>query len=303
MAGAMGARRVNYYQHHLGDYAAATVHLSWDEDAAYRRLIAAYYHQEAPIPADLKAACRLVRAATPSQREAVKTVLSEFFELGNDGWRQKRCDAEIARANDKQNKAKRSASARWSNRVPHSEGNANALHEPKPDAMRTHSEGNAPNTQYPIPNTKTGTGGGDSSVVAPGETDPRPPSEADDPPPTPSLAGRACLACRGANVHDVNPAHPDLLRLLSAGVTPEEIGATAAECSGKGKARFAYVLATVERRRSEAAHAPQVAAARPVTVPSTDRQAEAFMAAMDERSATATRPPAALLALAERIGR
>lgn len=103
-----------------------------------------------------------------------------------------------------------------------------------------------------------------STTAAPGATDP--PAQPDDPepPPAPSLAGRACLACRGANVHDVNPSHPDLLRLLAAGVTPEEIGATAAECAGKGKARFAYVLATVERRRSEAAARPVAPAAGPV---------------------------------------
>lgn len=71
------------------------------------------------------------------------------------------------------------------------------------------------------------------------------------------------MACRAANVHDVNPSHPDLLRLLSAGVTPDEIGGTAAECAARGKGRFAYVLATVERRRAEAAAAPAVAASMP----------------------------------------
>lgn len=98
-------------------------------------------------------------------------------------------------------------------------------------------------------------------TVAPGrQLPPDPPGDADPEPPAPSLAGRACLACRGANVHDVNTAHPDLLRLLAAGVTPEEIGATAAECAAKGKARFAYVLATVERRRAESAARPAAAA-------------------------------------------
>jgi uncharacterized protein YdaU (DUF1376 family) len=138
---------LNYYEHHLGDYAAATAHLSWDEDMAYQRLIRAYYHHERPIPVDLKAACRLVRAETKVQRQAVETVLREFFDLGPEGWRQKRCDAEIERYRDKQAKAARSANARWAAKQTQSDGNANA----STDAMRTHSEGNAlqtPDTRH-----------------------------------------------------------------------------------------------------------------------------------------------------------
>lgn len=89
---------MNFYKHHLGDYAAATAHLSWDEDCAYRRLIDVYYKREAPIDADLKLACRLVRASTPSQKRAVESVLQEFFTLESDGWHQKRCDEEIEAA-------------------------------------------------------------------------------------------------------------------------------------------------------------------------------------------------------------
>lgn len=132
------------------------------------------------------------------------------------------------------------------------------------------------------------------AVDLPREEKARPPEKVEEPPPTPSLAGRACLACRGANIHDVNPAHPSLLRLLEAGVTPEEIGATAAECSANGKARFAYVLATVERRRTDAARAPPVAEARPATVPMGHNPADEFHAKMNERAATATKPPPGL---------
>jgi len=132
---------LNYIEFHLGDYAAATAHLSWDEDMAYMRLIRAYYHSESPIPSDLKQACRLARATTPAQRQAVETVLSEFFDHRADGWHQKRCDAEIERATDKKEKAKRSASARWAAQPTESERTANA--------MRTHTEGNAPNLQTP----------------------------------------------------------------------------------------------------------------------------------------------------------
>lgn len=91
---------MNYYKHHLGDYAAATAHLTWDEDMAYTRLLRVYYQHERAIPADLKQACRLVRATRPVERVAVETVLREFFTLEPDGWHQKRADQEISAANE-----------------------------------------------------------------------------------------------------------------------------------------------------------------------------------------------------------
>jgi uncharacterized protein YdaU (DUF1376 family) len=130
---------LNYYEHHLGDWAAATGHLTWDEDMAYTRLLRAYYHAERAIPQGQQ--YRIARAATPAQRKAVDAVLAEFFILVDGNHHQKRADAEIARFQDKQRKAKASADARWSQ----SGRNANA----SPDAMRTHSEGNAPRHQTP----------------------------------------------------------------------------------------------------------------------------------------------------------
>jgi uncharacterized protein YdaU (DUF1376 family) len=126
---------MNYYEHHLGDYAQATAHLSFLEDAAYSRLIRKYYAQEKPLPADIPAVQRLVGARIKEEREAVEIVLREFFVLLDDGWHNRRCDEEIARYHDKQMKAKRSADARWSREPSQSDGNANA--------MRTHTEGNA----------------------------------------------------------------------------------------------------------------------------------------------------------------
>lgn len=89
-------RAVNYYEHHLRDYDAATAHLSWDEDLAYTRLIRWYYRKERPIPADVKEACRQVRAVSKPQRDAVHAVLQEFFELREDGWHKDTCDEAIA---------------------------------------------------------------------------------------------------------------------------------------------------------------------------------------------------------------
>lgn len=133
---------MNYYEHHLGDYMRDTAHLSLLEDGAYRRLIDAYYVRERALPADLKECCKLARAASKVERDAVVYVLGQFFELAEDGYRQKRCDEVIAKYTDKKTKASASANARWSQ----SERNANA----SKTHMRQECEVDAPNPQSPV---------------------------------------------------------------------------------------------------------------------------------------------------------
>jgi uncharacterized protein YdaU (DUF1376 family) len=81
---------INYYNRHLGDYAAAAGHLSALEHGIYNLLIDWYYANEQPIP-DSKAH-RIAR----SSREDTLPILEEFFQLDGDVWRQKRIDSEIA---------------------------------------------------------------------------------------------------------------------------------------------------------------------------------------------------------------
>ena len=91
---------------------SATRHLSWEEDAAFRRLLDTYYTTEKPLPVELRAVCRLVLATTESQREAVRIVLEEFFELMPSGWVNHRADAEIAEMQERQQIAKDKANKR-----------------------------------------------------------------------------------------------------------------------------------------------------------------------------------------------
>lgn len=81
---------------HIGDYAEATGHLTLTEDGAYFRMIRKYYALEGPLPTDVKEVQRLMICRTAGDREAVKRVLHEFFELGSDGWHNERCDEVIA---------------------------------------------------------------------------------------------------------------------------------------------------------------------------------------------------------------
>ena len=104
---------MNYYEHHIGDYAEATGHLTFIEDATYSRLIRKYYATEKPLPIDVKLVQRLINARSKEEKNSVVSVLNEFFTLTDDGWRQERCDHEIARFKNKQIKARRSAEGRW----------------------------------------------------------------------------------------------------------------------------------------------------------------------------------------------
>jgi uncharacterized protein YdaU (DUF1376 family) len=100
---------VNYYNHHIGDYARDTAHLSMLEDCAYRRMLDLYYAAERPLPLNRDGLYRLLRARTKEERKSVDTVLVEFFTEGETGWHNKRAELEIARAKEEgaENEAKR----------------------------------------------------------------------------------------------------------------------------------------------------------------------------------------------------
>ena len=82
-----------WYKFHLGDYITHTLHLSDAEDLAYRRLLDLYYMSEKPIPLDTDSVSRKIRL----DLDITESVLSEFFERTDEGYRNSRCDAEIAK--------------------------------------------------------------------------------------------------------------------------------------------------------------------------------------------------------------
>lgn len=127
---------MNYYEHHLGDYLRDTAHLTLIEDGAYRRLIDLYYTRKGPLPADPKNVCRLVRAHGDDEIQAVSSVLAEFFTLTDEGYRHKRCDAEIVAFNDKVSKKRAAANARWRGCDSNADAYAGALQmECSPDSI------------------------------------------------------------------------------------------------------------------------------------------------------------------------
>ena len=171
---------MNYYEHHIGDYAEATAHLTFIEDATYSRLIRKYYATEKPLPIEIKLVQRLINARSKEEKNAVVSILNEFFILTDDGWRQERCDHEIARFKDKQLKARRSAEGRWQSfpsDEPQSEITSNIGCVRNATAMRTHC---SPDTKHQSPVTNlhtpgTQNNGGEKEKISQG-----PPTIADD---------------------------------------------------------------------------------------------------------------------------
>jgi uncharacterized protein YdaU (DUF1376 family) len=82
---------MHYYQFNIGDYRAATAHLSNEEDLAYRRLLDMYYDTENQIPFDTQWVAKRLRLDC----EVVKSVLQDMFKLTESGWYHGRCETVI----------------------------------------------------------------------------------------------------------------------------------------------------------------------------------------------------------------
>lgn len=221
---------MHYVKLHLGDWALGTKGLSLLERGVYLEMLSICYAEESGLPDDLKKICKMIGAHTASEKNAVKEILSKFFQVANGLWINPRVEKELSTYKDKSSKAAASAKERWDKT--HQKDDANA--------MRTHSERNAnqePRTINHKPRERI-------EVVLPSAL------------PIDTLgkqtpAGETCKQLAQLGITGVNPYHPGLIELLSSGVPPAEIVSVAAEQKAKGKG-MAWVLATVKGRRQDA---------------------------------------------------
>lgn len=89
------------YLHHIGDFMRDTAHLSPVEECFYRRAIDWYYVNEKPLPLDLDQVNRFLRAKTKTDRQAIESVLSDFFEKTASGFQHSRCEIELEKFRSK----------------------------------------------------------------------------------------------------------------------------------------------------------------------------------------------------------
>jgi uncharacterized protein YdaU (DUF1376 family) len=121
---------MHYYQFNIKDYKAHTDHLSLMEDLAFRRMLDWVYLHEKPLPINPTEIAK--RILMPTHSESIEFVLSEFFELIEDGYVNRTATDNIDSFKAKSEKATKSANMRWNKKA-----DAND--------MRTHSESNANN--------------------------------------------------------------------------------------------------------------------------------------------------------------
>jgi uncharacterized protein YdaU (DUF1376 family) len=138
---------VRHYQRNIGDLAAATRGMTLLQRGAYDALLDAYYLSERPLPLDRNACYRLAGAISNPERDAVNFALITFFYQQDDGWHQKRCDAELARWYAKSEKARESSAIAVAVR------RANAKHLATERSPDDQPNGHLPTTHDPRPIT------------------------------------------------------------------------------------------------------------------------------------------------------
>lgn len=302
-------RHINYYKFNIGDYAAATRHLTMLEHGAYRLLLDLCYTTEQPIPADMKATARKAGARSKDEVTAVEVVLNEFFTMSPGGWVHSRCDQEIAEYMEgSEERAKKEANEKERmrrHRERRSEmfealrlvGIVPAWDVPMKDLQRLYSDKcNAPETslqrvagvapetpatakplttnQEPITNKEIPA----HAPVFPARAEP-PPDPPDDPESTaarlPTQAAAACIAMRANGLADCNPSHPNLMTLLAAGAGID-VFADAARCAVEKGKGFGYVLGIVKGRMADAATTAATQLSNPVSQTNRQQPAESF---------------------------
>ena len=88
---------MHYYSHNIPDFNNATRHLTRVERSVYRDLIELYYDKESALTSDINYLAKRILCPSEEEKEALKNVLEEFFELRNDGYCHERCQSEIGK--------------------------------------------------------------------------------------------------------------------------------------------------------------------------------------------------------------
>lgn len=202
---------MNYYSFHIGDYLSATAHLSIIEHGAYRRLLDIYYIHESPLPDDVKQIYRLVGARGKEEREAVDSVLAEFFQSTPEGFRHDRCDHEIALCNKNRSNGKKGGRPSKNQNPTETQTKT----QPKPKTNPTETQpGSPPSPHHPITPSQ--------SSASTAEPPPSQPKAAPSPPAKVApLVIELAVELRKVGVA-CTASHPRVLEWAGQGVTVQQ---------------------------------------------------------------------------------
>jgi uncharacterized protein YdaU (DUF1376 family) len=106
-----------WFPFHYNDYLNDTADLTHLQHGAYLMCMCAYYGGTKPLPSDLPALYRMVRAFNEDEQAATRYILERFFKLDNGVYRHARIDSELAETCARRERASAKgavmASARW----------------------------------------------------------------------------------------------------------------------------------------------------------------------------------------------
>lgn len=268
---------MNYYERHLGDYARDAGHLSMLEHGAYTLLLDRYYTTERGIPADQ--AHRVCRARTREEREAVDTVLAEFFTLDGGCWVNGRAAREVTKMQAKVKAAQE-----------------NGKRGGRPKATKQEPTGNPPGSESVTQQKAHQSPATSVSEANASGGEPPPEKSEDETPADPRRelyqAGKSLLHEQGMPKAQTGSFITKLAQDYGQDVALEAVRSAV---SNRPLEAAAYLKATCQRLKGERRD--------PITVPSTDTRADDFKAEMEQRAKEATRPPAAVLELASKAVR
>lgn len=104
---------MHYYQFHIGDYRAGTIHLTQIERWVYRDLLDCLYDTEEPLPLDVNKVCMMVGARSDEHKEAVRVVLETKFVQTDQGYTNSRFESELDKYRSKAQRAIDANKKRW----------------------------------------------------------------------------------------------------------------------------------------------------------------------------------------------
>lgn len=131
---------MHYYTFHPKDYISKTHFLEPMEDLAYRRMLDYIYLNECHLPDDIDDIAKKINMRTHT--DSIANVLQEFFDLTDDGYMNDRAEQEIAKYQEKSEKARKSAQARWKKKSS-KPSRDKPLSDTDANALQTDCEGNA----------------------------------------------------------------------------------------------------------------------------------------------------------------
>lgn len=205
----------------------------------YRDMIEVYYDTEKPLPLDVDGLCHVIGARTEDDRKIVAELLRYKFQKTEDGFRNVRCDDEIAAYHAKAETAKANGrlGGRPSKPKTHPEKPSGFLSGSDPVAIgnpeQTGSQTNhEPVTKNHKPKTVSAQPGGAMKTAA-----------------LPPAAKELNIVLRNVGIQ-IQPADSRVIALAEQGVTPETVGAACEEArraKPNEQIGVGYVIKIIER--------------------------------------------------------